>query len=195
MLWLLSSAPSWFFWKVLSPRLAKKIEENLNFLDNLQKASRAYFFDLLANAGRRANLERKFDDAVARLYRAIEVLAQTELKDKFGINSSDVKLERLPEKLKDEYLLKYRDRKEQKIKLPLFASYQLLYELKSLLAEEFFKYYEKEIRPILDIRNHSILAHGFNAVDEDSFQKLLHSVMKFSRTKEEDIPDFPILKI
>ncbi|MEW6374623.1 MAG: TIGR02710 family CRISPR-associated CARF protein, partial [Thermodesulfobacteriota bacterium] len=74
--------------------LAKKIEENINFLENLlswHSPSKSYFLDLLSNAKRRANIERKFDDAVARLYRAIEVLAQTELKGDFGIETSNVK--------------------------------------------------------------------------------------------------------
>ncbi|MEW6375039.1 MAG: hypothetical protein AB1502_04520, partial [Thermodesulfobacteriota bacterium] len=102
---------------------------------------------------------------------------------------------KIPERLKEEFILKYQDNKDQRIKVPLYASYQLLYGLGSPLAGEFFKYYEKEIRPLLDIRNQSILAHGFNAVDEDSFQKMLQSVMKFSGVKEEDIPEFPILKI
>ncbi|NWF92146.1 MAG: TIGR02710 family CRISPR-associated protein [Syntrophaceae bacterium] len=175
--------------------LSKKIDENLNFLDHLQGSPKFYFFDLLANAKRRAELERKFDDAVARLYRAIEVLAQGELKEEFEINTSDVKADKIPEELRDEFIVKYRDDRDQKIKLPLFASYQLLNELGDSLAQEFFKYYEKEIRPILNIRNQSILAHGFNAVSEDSFQKLLLSVMKFSGTKEEDIPEFPVLNI
>ncbi len=175
--------------------LSKKVEENLNFLDLHRESPKFYFLDLLANAKRRANLEKKFDDAVARLYRAIEVLAQTELKKEFDINTSDVKAEKVPEQLREEFMIKYKDKKDQKIKIPLFASYQLLYELKSPLAREFFKYYEVEIRPLLNIRNQSILAHGFNAVDEDSFQKLFRSVLKFSGTEEEEIPEFPVLNI
>jgi len=175
--------------------LAEKIEENINFLENLEKSQKLYFYDLLSNAKRRAFLEKKFDDGVARLYLAIEVLAQVELNEKYGIRTSDVKPEDIPESLREEFINKYTDRKDHKIKIPLFASYQLLYELKSELAEEFFKNYEKEIRPLIDIRNQSILAHGFNPVNEDSFHKLFFAVMKFSHTKEEDLPEFPVLKI
>jgi CRISPR-associated protein (TIGR02710 family) len=175
--------------------LAEKIEENINFLEKLEKSQKLYFYDLLSNAKRRAFLEKKFDDGVARLYRAIEVLAQVELNEKYGIRTSDVKPEDIPESLREEFINKYTDRKDHKIKIPLFASYQLLYELKSELAEEFFKNYEKEIRPLIDIRNQSILAHGFNPVNEDSFSKLFFVVMKFSHTKEEDLPEFPVLKI
>lgn len=178
--------------------LVQKIEENIGFLENLDQnriPSKFYFLDLLGNAKRRANLERKFDDAVARLYRAMEVLAQEELKENFGINTSDVKIQDIPERLKDDFIIKYKDPKDNKIKLPLFASYQLLYEKGNKLAEEFFKDYEKEIKPLLNIRNQSILAHGFNPVDEDTFLRMFFIVMKFSKTREEEIPQFPVLKI
>jgi CRISPR-associated protein (TIGR02710 family) len=178
--------------------LVKSLEENLEFLENLlstRAPSRCYFLDLLANARRRATLEKKFDDAVARLYRAIEVLAQTELKEKFGIETSDVRREKLPERLREEFCSKYQDKRDQKIRTPLYASYQLLKEFGAPLAEAFFKYYEKDIRPLLDVRNHSILAHGFNAVDEDTFEKLLLSIMKFSETGKGDLPEFPLLNI
>ncbi|MEM2941697.1 MAG: TIGR02710 family CRISPR-associated CARF protein [Thermoproteota archaeon] len=178
--------------------LVQRIDENIRFLENFDSktiSSRFYFLDLLANARRRANLEKKFDDAVARLYRAIEVLAQAELKEKYGIDTSNIKARDIPEKLVDEFLIKYKDQKDEKIKIPLFASYQLLYEKGSKLAEEFFKDYEKEIKPLLNIRNQSILAHGFNPVSEEIFLKLFNVVMRFSETKEEEIPEFPILKI
>lgn len=132
---------------------------------------------------------------MARLYRAIEVLAQTRLKEDFGVETSNVTIEKIPEKLREEFTVKYEDSKDQKIKIPLYASFQLLYELGSSLAKEFFKYYDKEIKPLLDIRNHSILAHGFNSVSEESFKKLFDSIMKFSGAKENDLPEFPVLRI
>lgn len=56
--------------------------------------------DLLANAKRRKD-EGRIDDAVARLYRAIEVVAQVALKDRHGFKSSEkVPLDRVPEALR-----------------------------------------------------------------------------------------------
>src|SRR5207245_1390146 len=56
--------------------------------------------DLLANA-RRCATGRRFDDAVARLYRAVEALAQTRLRMEYGIgDTSHVPLEELPEGLR-----------------------------------------------------------------------------------------------
>jgi CRISPR-associated protein (TIGR02710 family) len=178
--------------------LAAQVQTNLEFLEKLlsgEKPSVLYFYDLLANAKRRADLERKFDDAVARLYRAIEILAQIELKEVYGIETSNVKAQNIPENIREEFLSRFRDEKDSRIKIPLYFSYRLLKELGNELAENFFKFYEREILPLLDIRNSSILAHGFKSVDDRTFQKLWDSIMKFSGTKEEGLPKFPVLKI
>jgi CRISPR-associated protein (TIGR02710 family) len=178
--------------------LANRIDTNIEFLERLlegRKPSLYYFRDLLANAKRRAELELKYDDAVARLYRAIEVLPQTELREAFGIDTSNVKSESIPVSLREEFVTKYQQKEERKIKIPLYAAYSLLYELGSNLGREFFKIYEEQIMSLLDIRNSSILAHGFNPVDEKVFQKLFGSIMEFSGTEANDLPTFPILKI
>jgi CRISPR-associated protein (TIGR02710 family) len=177
--------------------LAKRLGENLQFLQNLltgQKPSKLYFYDLLSNARRRADLEKKFDDAVARVYRAMEVIAQTELGD-FGIDTSNVKEEAIPESLRKEFLARYQEKNDGKIRIPLYASFRLLESLGSNTASRFFRVYEKRIKNLLDVRNSSILAHGFNPVEPSTFEKLWDSVLEFSETGEEQLPRFPVLNI
>ncbi len=59
--------------------------------------------DLLLNVKRRAQIGR-YDDAVARLYRAFELLGQLRLAIKFNLETSDIDLNKLPnEALKKEY--------------------------------------------------------------------------------------------
>ena len=174
------------------------LEINIRFLEKLLacgKPSRLFFYDLLSNAKRRADLEGKFDDAVARLYRAIEVLAQNELKKNYGIDSSNVDIESVPPSIRQEFSAGYQQSGKGKLKIPLFASYRLLKELGNELAIKFYSVYESEIRPILDIRNSSILAHGFNPVEKSTFMRLLKTILEFSGTKEEEIPSFPVLNI
>ncbi len=178
--------------------LVKYLEGNIDFLEQLlvnKKPSIYYFQDLMANAKRRANLEKKYDDAVARLYRAIEVLAQITLKERYDIDTSNVKEKEIPEELAEEFISKYKDPKDQKIKIPLYASYQLLCGKGDPLAQEFFERYDKELRSVLDVRNHSILAHGFNPVDQDVFEKMFEFILRFSGTQEKQLPEFPILRI
>jgi len=179
-------------------RLVDQVERNLSFLWNLlagEKPSPFYFQDLLANARRRAELEQKFDDAVARLYRAMEVLAQMELKGACKIDTSNVRAESIPAPIRQEFISKYQSKEDKKIRIPLYGSFRLLQELANPLAANFFKAYDKEIRRLLEIRNSSILAHGFEPIKEKTFQGLWDSIMQFSGAKEEDLPRFPLLKI
>jgi len=181
-----------------SKGLSGQLQTNIQFLEDLvsgKRPSLLYFYDLLANATRRADLERKFDDAVARLYRAMEVLAQVELRGTYEIDTSDVKERDIPETARVEYLNKYLDKNDSKIRIPLLAAFRLLKELGNDLAENFFRVYDKDIKHLLSTRNKSILAHGFISVDEKTFQKLFESIIKFSGAKEEDLPKFPFLQI
>jgi CRISPR-associated protein (TIGR02710 family) len=173
------------------------LQKNLQFLHSLlasSKPSKLYFYDLLANARRRADLEHKYDDAVARLYRAMEVIAQTELKG-HGIDTARVEEKAIPEPLRKEFLERYQSRDDGKIKIPLFGSFRLLEGLKSRTASKFFHVYETRIKSLLNIRNDSILAHGFNPVEESTFENLWKAVLEFSDTNEKDIPKFPVLQV
>lgn len=174
--------------------LKNQISNNLEFLSNLlepEKKERLLIYDLIASAKRRGDIEKKFDDAVARLYRAIEKIAQVELKEKYGIVTSNVDLKKLPENLKEEYEIKYSDEKTKKIKIPLYASYRVLREKKNEIGIKFFNR-EKEINEILDLRNNSILAHGDIPISEESYKKILPLIFEFSGIKEENIPQFPL---
>jgi len=49
------------------------------------------------------------------------------------------------------------------VRIPLYVSYLLLKELGDELGNKFSNIYQKEIKSILDLRNKSILAHGFTS--------------------------------
>ena len=72
--------------------------------------------DLIANADRRARIEGKYEDAVARLYSALERGAKFRLQRQYAISTEDVKPARLPEALRDEYVQKYGDIRHGKIR-------------------------------------------------------------------------------
>lgn len=169
--------------------------QNIDFMDKLRDNAELLNHDLISNARRRAELECKYDDAVARLYRAIEAIAQFKLKTTYGIDSSNVKEDLIPVVVREEFISKYRDNKDNKIKLGLYVSYKLLKMLDNPLGKSFFEFYEKEIRGLLDIRNNSILAHGYRPVSQDTYEKLLEVILKFSEIKKEDLPEFPILEL
>ena len=66
----------------------------------------AYMLDLIANADRRARIEGKYEDAVVRLYSALERGAKFHLQRQYAISTEDVKPARQPEALRDEYVQK-----------------------------------------------------------------------------------------
>lgn len=127
-------------------------------------------FDLIKNAERKAN-QRKFDDAVGRLYRTTELMAQAYLKFEYEIDTGKVIVSNLPQSIQGYYKIKYPDRKT--IELPLLESYRLISKLnKDAHISKIFLSQEKRIMQGLEIRNYSILAHGFNPIDKDKYSEV-----------------------
>ena len=127
--------------------------------------------DLFLNAQRRA-AQGRYDDAVARLYRAIELLAQARLKLGYQINTGDVKLDNLPATLQGKYKNKVNN--NGKIQLSLRSAYELLVEFNQIKREPFGQLFTENKNKIVDflrIRNNSILAHGFTPVSEGDYKK------------------------
>jgi len=125
-----------------------------------------YIADLINNAERRAE-EAKFDDAVARLYRTIELIAQYEPKRKYKIETSNAKPEQLPKKLLKEWHI---TANTQKIKLPLQRNYELLAAKGNPLGIKFIQ--DKKLKDLLSKRNRSILAHDLKPVNRKTYQEL-----------------------
>lgn len=180
--------------------LSEQVSHNLEFLRELSSASgqfkkvcRPYVLDLLANARRRA-AEGKYDDAVARLYCSLGLLAQAELKEGFNQDADKIALDdpvtlKALLRLGTEYKNKYLD-KNICLKLPLYASFQYLAALENEIG---LRYTDraKEMEPLLERRNHSILAHGIQPLDKADYEKMWLLIIDFSRIKESELPVFP----
>jgi hypothetical protein len=65
--------------------------------------TRCKMIDLIANARRRAE-EGFYDDAVGRLYRTMEMLAQFELLTKYDQDTSDIDLSKVAYVLSEEQI-------------------------------------------------------------------------------------------
>lgn len=139
--------------------------------DSASKLSAELVEDLWLNAQRRADLGL-YDDAVARLYRLSEAAVQVRLFRKHGIDTSRVPPSKVPDKIK-RGLSPRTDRKtgdgEEYFALPLSKSRQLLESLDpgdTLVTgwgEKGFGWQGQ--------RNHSILAHGFKPLDQNTCQQ------------------------
>jgi CRISPR-associated protein (TIGR02710 family) len=187
-----------------------KLNENLIFLKSKLKEKTSnqidyYVIDLINNAERRLK-EGKYDDAIARLYRAIELIAQLNfanlgLMDEKKINDNkefEYDLNAFERKYNsykfEEITTKFgKFRKSGTVKniyTPgLKGTYDLLKLLNQRLGLEFSKkYYNKEKNEELSIfestlkaRNKSILAHGLQPVDKETVKILLNDTIFFGK--------------
>jgi len=163
------------------------IAKNKSFLGKMNSTKKSGGFveeflipDLLNNAERRIE-EGKYDDAVARLYRCLEMIMQYTLKKDYGIDSSDVDTWRLKVDLGvDEKIVEELERKriDDKIKIGLMEDINLLDILKSDLGQ---LKNDNELRELIRKRNFSILAHGNEPVDKATAEKFLKKVLDVGR--------------
>lgn len=182
-----------------SPGFLSQIEANIEFLK--LKISRNgvieiddvkyYLPDLLNNASRRIE-EGKYDDAVARLYRATELIAQTGLANEGFININRLrenKIFRIPldaiencdNKNAVEYIKgldEYWYAKKGVMKIPLAKSFDFLKHLGCQYANDYLE--DKRLKSMVNKRNDSLLAHGLNPINKEDAENLFESVLKYS---------------
>jgi CRISPR-associated protein (TIGR02710 family) len=130
--------------------------------------------DLLRNAERRA-VQKHYDDAIARLYRATELFAQIRLEKEYGYRTGDLGLNQLPEDLREEYTGHTR---ADKLILGLRDDYNLLSKLGDPIGSV-FKVREARIIDALTRRNSSIGAHGLIPMTEGDYHLVKASLEGF----------------
>lgn len=158
-----------------------------------QGCGEAYLRDLVGNARRRAR-RGHYDDAVARLYSAIEKAAKIALAQK-EINNSAVSREILAQ-ASPEIAAKYASSPNDEVKLPLTDSLQLICALHpDHRISRAYMQYANDLAKTLENRNKSLLAHGYRPVKAEDYQKLFDVTLKFLGIQEEELPDFPVLEI
>jgi len=183
-----------------NPALARfvlEVETNLEFLRRFAAANtrdEAYVLDLIANADRRARIEGKYEDAVARLYSGLERAARFRLRRQYRINTEDVKREQIPEVLREEYMQKYLDPRDGKLKVPLVAAYRLLEALGDALGGA-FTLRQEEILELLNLRNSSPLGHGESPVGAEGYERFRSVLIALLALDESALPRFPELHV
>ena len=127
--------------------------------------------DLISNAGRRADRGR-YDDAVARIYRAIEQIAQARLLFRHDINTEAVSRSALTEELDARHPGK------GPATLGLLSAWELLLarEADSRIGRHYAEHRDRLVDG-LKIRNLSCLAHGSTPVSARQFHEMMESGM------------------
>lgn len=175
--------------------IREELKKNLNALGIIVNSRSAnlkncYIVASLINNSIRKAEDYNYDDAIARLYRAFELIAQIRLK-KYNIKTSDIDVSILRENnVSDEFICDLESVVEDgKIKIGLIRDYLLLNELNDDLG----KYYvenEKKIKTLTQKRNNSILAHGLESKSKEDFEEFLDVVVEISRKLDKGMNRF-----
>ncbi|NVM21951.1 MAG: TIGR02710 family CRISPR-associated protein [Desulfobacterales bacterium] len=175
---------------------SKQVGECRTFLDrvvaNTDGLKKLHFLlveDLLNNARRRV-MDRRYDDATARIYRALELYGQVFFERVAGCSNGKVRPEIIPEELREEFVRKYRDPGKRLLKLPLTATFRYLKSVGHDVGKRYFERAE-EIKKITSNRNESILAHGIKPISEHAIDTIFKTVSEFVQVT--DFFDFPAL--
>ncbi|HWO42690.1 MAG TPA: hypothetical protein VNO43_12895 [Candidatus Eisenbacteria bacterium] len=131
----------------------------------------------------------KFDDAMVRLYRALELGGQMALDQALGCGTDRVPVVRLPASLRDEYQRKYDHRDSPDfVQLPLEATYRLLEALDDPAGKRYASR-AGEFKKVQFARNHSWLAHGLTPCQDETYDTLSSLVREILEI--EPGPSFP----
>ncbi len=171
------------------------LKKNLKALGNIVNSrsinlKNCYILASLINNSIRKADEYKYDDAIARLYRSFELIAQIKLTT-YGLKSSDIDVSILLENNVSEDFIDTLEkiREDGKIRIGLVMDFLLLNEL----GDELGKYYvenESRIKNLTQKRNNSILAHGLNSQSQDDFDEFLDMVISLARKLDKDMNKF-----
>ncbi len=164
-------------------RLADVVEE----LSRAPRPSLLAVADLVQNA-RRKILQGHYDDAVARLYRAFEAIAQFYLKTEFAIDASQPNWSSRSPSIRDAVR---RACGQLPSKIANVHGWNILRELKHPSAAHVFHrrkdgQWRMKLEGLLNDRNSSILAHGWQPISARRAERMLERISKLLDQIESD---------
>ena len=143
--------------------------------------------DLCANIGRRIE-QGRFDDAVSRCYRAFEYLAQWRLATEHDLQETEkIPVDSIPEALRQAWHIANRETE----KIGLGKDYQMLEALGDPMGKALAELYAGkgswqkpmgELYNLLQDRNRSLLAHGFDPIKEPAARGLFEMLLGLVKT-------------
>lgn len=174
-------------------------------------------YDLAANAQRRF-YQGRFDDALSRLYRTYEYMAQVRLRQQYSVDTAKVREQELRRlNLPEEFITRLRFSQRKKSEFPtakigLRDAIEMLCRMQDDWGKELLLLYfgkdgfQRQNGPLakaLDKRNQSWLAHGTTPAEEDNVKTLLAELFgllgKFLTPDQAEhffaATRFPVLKV
>jgi len=145
--------------------------------------------ELLANAERRARGGR-YDDAVARLYRAAEFFVQEKLFDAFRAKLGKVRRDQIPKERLNQWMETFGEDEEGGYVLGVRDAFKALSLSVHPEHRQIAERYDL-IGNHLQKRNNSILAHGLQPCTEDAFTGFWAALLPVVQIQDEEIPRWP----
>jgi CRISPR-associated protein (TIGR02710 family) len=186
----------------------KKFHRKLVLLEGQEQLNQEFIIDILLNSKRCIERER-YDDGVARLYRTLEAIAQYLLLSKYDISSDKPDFKQMLNKgiITQERLDDFKKQCRDGIlpeKLDLLLSMRLLDFLGFEHADLFFSPKKDfKLLGLLNIRNSSLLAHGFKPIEKvkaNEFYEKIYALLEkmWGETLQEiveklEVPSLPSL--
>ncbi len=138
--------------------------------------------DLLLNAERR-EIQGRYDEAVARLYRALELLMQIRFQQHYDINTRGVLAEKLKTLLAKEAVSVHEKMLSVTDEPLIFGSkkgYELLRDFSPVdPLGQLYKQKERKVREAIAIRNHSLFAHGLQPSGKKDYRSVKKVIVPF----------------
>jgi len=152
--------------------LVGHIRANLSFLGKVQggRLSVEHVVDMVENARRRILDQGRYDDGVARLYRAVEMWHQWRLLERHSVSTTGVEWKQIPEEARKRFL-----ESSRLAQLPEDLDLTRARTLDRILSGEAIED-DNTFRDMVQKRNNSILAHGLKPVGEGPARKFLEYV-------------------
>ena len=152
--------------------ISGRITAHLPFLGKMRgkKLSIENVVDMLENARRRIKDQGRYDDGVARLYRAVEMWHQWRLLEHYAVSTKGVKWQKVPEDAQAMFL-----QATHLSELPEDMDLTRARALDRILGEDVGED-DNVLRDLMQKRNNSILAHGLEPMGERSAVRFLEYV-------------------
>ena len=152
--------------------ISGRITAHLPFLGKMRskKLSIENVVDMVENARRRIADQGRYDDGVARLYRAVEMWHQWRLQEYYAVSTKGVKWQKVSEGAQAKFLQATR-----LSELPEDLDLTRARALDRILGEDVGED-DNVLRDLMQKRNNSILAHGLEPMGERSAVRFLEYV-------------------
>lgn len=142
-------------------------------------------------AAKRRGAARRYDEAVAVIWRALAAHAQLRL-EACRINPSDIPQDKIPEGIRMTYTARYTSELDGKIRPDVIGAYKLLTALGDPAGETFTQLWE-EIKFLQEAWNRTVLSYGAEPIKDDLYRRALVTALKLTQTQESSLVEFPRL--